>query len=92
MPEDGEGPLCYQHNPVVGRGRVARHTSQTQGVILFSTSQEPLLIIIFCSVGVPQRGRVGACVEIKFRAPHAIDAMLASSLRLLDGVEVSRIT
>ena len=92
MPEDGEGPLGYEYNAVVGRRRVARHTSQTQGVFSISTSEEPLLIIIFCTVGVPQRGRVGACVEIKFRAPHAIDAMLASSLRLLDGVEVSRIT
>ena len=28
-----------------------------------------------------------ACVEIKFRAPHAIDAMLSLQLCLLDGVE-----
>ena len=28
------------------------------------------------------------CVEIKFRAPHAIDAMVSPQLRLLDGVEV----
>tara|TARA_B100000609_G_scaffold160597_1_gene132252 strand:- start:193 stop:366 length:174 start_codon:yes stop_codon:yes gene_type:complete len=43
----------------------------------------------------PQRTRDGvlaqvlvACVAIKFRAPHAIDAMVSPQLRLLDGVEV----
>ena len=30
-----------------------------------------------------------ACVEIKFRAPHAIDAMLSPQLCLLAGVESS---
>ena len=33
---------------------------------------------------------VGYCVEIKFQAPHAIDAMVSSQLHLLDGVEVPR--
>ena len=33
---------------------------------------------------------VGVCVEIKFQAPHAIDATLSPSLCLLDGVEVHK--
>jgi hypothetical protein len=32
------------------------------------------------------------CVEIKFRAPHAIDARLPPFLRLLDGVQVDLLT
>ena len=38
------------------------------------------------------KGPVAHRVKIKFRAPHAIDAMLPTELRLLDGVEDNSLT
>ena len=41
-------------------------------------------------VAVNENSTRTTCAEIKFRAPRAIEAMPSPSLRLLDGVEVTR--
>ena len=44
-------------------------------------------LMVFLKALLRDRDLAAPCVEIKFRAPHAIDAMSSPWLRLLDGVE-----
>ena len=47
-------------------------------------------LVVAITEGVPQHDMVAIRVEIKCRAPHAIDATLSPQLHLLDGVQIPR--
>jgi len=78
--------LCVDPQRRAAAGLTSLGRGAYADVVCFNASTQ-----VECdAVKIPARRlavKVGSCVEIKFRAPDAIDAMLSSQLRLLDGVE-----